>query len=295
MDFQLLVQGIGERDTVTARVVDGRSTPLAIPVTFTACDADIIVTRNNSYDPVPPTSAQFVVQALTPGASCVIVSGGGVSDSLAVGVLPVSFPGALSSTSVAPWDTITVGSTTELRFDTATSQIDFGDGNLGIVLSRTATSMQVVVPPTTAAQPAPLTVRNVDVTYVPGLRADLPTVALVTNLSPYGDPLNPGGAAITIPDTIYDGFPEGVVDRFFTITLAAQTTFTVVLDWPGSADVDLLFCNAACSAFVGNFAGATGANPETSTVTLAAGTYNIYINNFTPDQAAPLFKFTILP
>ena len=295
MDYELLVQAIGEADTVIARVVDGRFTDLEVPTTYTACDGDIAVSTNASHNPVPPVSVSFVVQALTPGASCVVVSGGGVTDTLDVGVLPVAFGGAVSSTNVAPWDTITVSATTELQFIPDTTEIDFGGGNFGIVIDRSATSMRVVVPPTTAAQPAPLIVRGVNVTYVPGLRVDLQTAAIVTNESPYGDPLAPGGATITLPDTIYDGFPVGVVDRYFTFTLAAPTTFTVVLEWDSGADVDLLFCNAACSAFVGNFDGATGANPEVSTVTLAAGTYNIYINNFTPDDPAPLFKFRATP
>lgn len=293
MDHSLLVLGLGEQATVTARVVDGRFTALEVPISYTACDADIIVSRDNAYDPVPPTSVRFVVEALTSGASCVVVSGGGVTDTLNVGVLPTSFAGAVSSTNVAPWDTITVGATAELQFDTATAEIDFGDGNLGIVINRSATQMRVVVPPTTAAQPAALTVRDVNVTYVPGLRVDLPTSAIVTNQSPYGDPLAPGGATITIPGTFYDGFPVGVIDRFFTFTLAAPTTFTVNLEWDSAADVDVLFCTGGCASVIPPFGGATGANPEQVTASFAAGTYHILINNFTPDEPAPLFKITV--
>ena len=293
IDHSLLVLGLGEQATVTARVVDGRFTALEVPITYTACDADIIVARDETYDPIPPTSVRFTVEALTSGASCVNVSGGGVSETLDVGVLPTSFAGAVSSTNVKPWDTITVSSTAELKFDTASAEIDFGDGNLGIIVNRSATQMRVVVPPTTAAQPAALVVRNVDVTYVPGLRVDLPTSAIVTNQSPYGDPLAPGGATITIPGTFYDGFPVGVIDRFFTFTLAAPTTFTVNLEWDSAADVDVLFCTGGCATVIPPFGGATGANPEQVTASFAAGTYHIYINNFTPDEPAPLFKITV--
>ncbi len=289
-----LTQG-GDAFPVTVSVVDGRAMPLQTPITATPCDGAVSVVADTAYAPVPPTSARFIVAGVTPAASCLNLTGGGLTRQFETVVLPVSFSGAISDVTVGPWDTITVSATATLGFDPATSQVDFGAGNLGQVLTRTATSLQVVVPPTTVDQPAPLTIQNVDVTYVPGLRVNLPTSTTVTNVSQYGDPSGPGGAVITLPDTIYDGFANGVVDRFFTFTLAAPTTFTVVLEWASAADVDLLFCNAACSAFVGNFNGATGANPETSTVTLAAGTYNIYINNFTPGEPAPFFKFRATP
>ena len=78
MDFSLVVQAIGDQDTVIAKIVDGRYTALEVPITYTACDADITVSTNASYDPVPPTSVSFVVRAVASGGSCVVVSGGGV-------------------------------------------------------------------------------------------------------------------------------------------------------------------------------------------------------------------------
>jgi len=279
------------------RAVDGRSTPLATPVTATACSAEIIVAEDASYAPVPKTSQRFTVTGVTSGPSCVQMTAGGVVDSVTVGVLPTSFAGTPSATTLQTGDTLVLSSTATLEFDTLTADIDFGDGFRGMVVNRSATSLSVIVPVTPVTQPAAVTVENVDVTYVPGLRVSLPTSAALTVTNPHEPNDAPDPATTVTPpaDTIYDGFLPGAADKFYTFTLGATTTFTVHLEWEGDADIDILYCNAGCSAFVGNFAGATGANPERSTVTLPAGTYNLYINNFTPAENAPLYRVRIVP
>ncbi|MGH7606636.1 MAG: hypothetical protein ACREME_04785 [Gemmatimonadales bacterium] len=75
-------------------------------------------------------------------------------------------------------------------------------------------------------------------------------------------------------------------DDFFTITnsTGALLSVTVQLDWMNASDLDILWCNEACDAFVGNFDGATGDNPEASTVDIPAGTtWRLWINLFDPD------------
>lgn len=286
---------------LTASAVDGRSTPLAIPVTASSCDAAVTVTVDTSYHPVPATSARFIVAGGSPAASCVNVSAGGLSKSVPAVVLPVSFGGAPSATTVQVGQTLTLASTATLRFDPATANVNFGGGYRGPVTNRTATSLSVQVPVTPTAQPAALTIEGVDVTYVPGLRVNLPTASQFTVTNPNRPNDGPAPAVTaSVPDTIFDGFLAGAADNFYTIVLAAPTTFTVTLDWDAAygADVDILFCNAACSAFVGNFDGASTANPEVSTVTLAAGTYNLYINNFVTSgatPAVPLYRIRITP
>jgi hypothetical protein len=82
--------------------------------------------------------------------------------------------------------------------------------------------------------------------------------------------------------------PGDDCDEFFKITTgAAPATVSVQLDWFTGSDVDILWCDATCSSFVGNFDGATSANPEKSTVTIPAGTtWNLWINFFDPAGAA---------
>jgi len=75
-------------------------------------------------------------------------------------------------------------------------------------------------------------------------------------------------------------------DDFFTITAgASDRTVKVTLTWNNSeaatGDLDILWCNADCSAYVGNFDGAGSSKPEVSTVTIPAGeTWHLWINNY---------------
>jgi hypothetical protein len=267
-----------------------------VPIAVTACDANVSVTAA-SPEPVPATQTREVVLGVLPAASCVNVTGAGFSQQVPVTVLPTSFGGTPSTTALQIGQVLTLPATPTLRFDSTNADIDFGGGIRGIISNRTGASLSVVVPATTFATPTALTVLGVNVTYVTGLRANLPTQSLFTISNPF-DPNNAPfpAATVTVPDTIFDGFQANEADNFYKFTLAGTTTFTVTMDWPGAADLDILFCVGGCSAggdFVGNFDGATGSKPEISTVTLPAGTYNLYINNFTPGTRAPIYQVRI--
>lgn len=70
-------------------------------------------------------------------------------------------------------------------------------------------------------------------------------------------------------------------------SLVTGDSVTVELDWFTGADVDILWCNAGCTAFRGNFAGATGDNPEASTVVIPANTeWRLWLNLFDAGGAA---------
>ena len=71
---------------VTASVVDARSIPLLIPVTFTPCGAFVTATVDTSFHPVPKTSTRAVLKGVSADSSCVRVSGGGVTDTVSVKV-----------------------------------------------------------------------------------------------------------------------------------------------------------------------------------------------------------------
>ncbi|MEX2157414.1 MAG: hypothetical protein WD773_11330 [Gemmatimonadales bacterium] len=300
-NFTYLQMVEGTSISVTAGVVDGRATPLEEPVTFTACTNAVTATIDPAYNPVPRTSSRAIVSAVSPNASCVVVQGAGLVDTIDVAVLPVGFAGTASTTSPQVGQLFTLNATTLLKFDPALSNIDFGGGLVGEIVTRTADVLTVRVPQPDATQPATLTITDIDVTYVPGLRVDLATAGQfdVVNPNDPNDGPNPA-VAIAIPATtadttvLYDGFKTGEADNFYSITLSGSTTFTVTLEWATAADLDILYTNSAGACCVGNFDGATGANPEASQVTLAAGTYYLWINNF-DDHGEPshLYKMTV--
>src|SRR5207247_2400323 len=175
--FSYLQMAIGSVKTVTAKVLDGRATPLAVPITFTACTGDVAVSVDDSYHPVPATSARAVVRAVTANPSCVRVAGGGLEDTVSVAILPQSFGGTLSSTTPKGGDTLTINSTAVLKFNPTTTTVTFGGGNSPVVLSQTADVIKVLVPFSSAA---PLSISNINVTYVPGLSVTLNTAQTVT-------------------------------------------------------------------------------------------------------------------
>lgn len=315
-NFSYLQLAIGDEAAVTAQVIDARATPLAVPITFTPCTADITVATDPTYNPVPATSARAIVTAVSANPSCVVVAGGGVSDTITVAILPQTFGGTLSSTTLQAGDTLTIGSTAVLKFDTATVSVRFGGGALGTIVSKTRDQLKVLVPVSTAA---PLTIGGIDVTYVSGLIVALTTAQTVTQTgnrwanavswqtAPDWTSLIPGAAASTnraivalptgnaavCPEVVM-GFGSAGPCAIFRVTLAAPTALRFRADWIGTGtnpDVDLLVCSDSTLAnFDGGtgapcdfegFGGATTAKPQTTNDrTYAAGTWWFVIENY---------------
>ncbi|MGH7644741.1 MAG: hypothetical protein ACREMR_04055, partial [Gemmatimonadales bacterium] len=254
----------GDQVAFTASVVDGRAIPLPIAVSFAACDADVSVEADTSYHPVPAVSSRANVTAVAAGASCITVSGGGLSDTVGATVLPVSFGGALSSTTPAGGSVLSIQSTPVLKFDPATVSVTFGGGIAAPIAFKSADSIQVVVP---FSDPGPLTIVGINVTYVAGLRVSLPSTQSVTQTGDvYGLadtsfataptialPAGAGQSVTIISDIgpandtqcaeIVFGFGSAGPCMIYKFTLAAATNLTFSTDWaPGTAlapDVDI--------------------------------------------------------
>lgn len=82
---QLFVS-VGDTTSLTASVIDGRTTPLSDPVTFSACAASVTVVPDPSYQPVPVTSFRALVIGNSAATTCVNLSGGGLQSQVAVTV-----------------------------------------------------------------------------------------------------------------------------------------------------------------------------------------------------------------
>jgi hypothetical protein len=294
----------GEAFPVTVTVVDGRSTPLQVAVTAASCDAAVTAAPDPAYDPVPPTSARFIVTGVGAAGSCVTFSGGGLSEQVDVVVLPTSFNGTVSATTPQGGDTVTINSTAQLKFDTALVTVTFAGGAAATIVSKTADQLRVLAP---FSSPGPITIGGINVTYVTGLRATLPTTASVTQT---GDNWAASGSWQTAPD-ISALLPAAastsrmIVTRttasnaavcgegpaggstgpcmMFRFDVAATTTYTFTIDWEGAAlapDVDIYHCNDSTVAnlgtacFITGASGATAAKPQTTNAdAYAPGTY----------------------
>jgi hypothetical protein len=88
--------------------------------------------------------------------------------------------------------------------------------------------------------------------------------------------------ALRGPGRYFGSLSPTDVDDFFTVDNSAGATamhVDVTVTWPGGDDIDILWVDEFFTAYVGNFSGATGANPEHSAVDVPAGTvWRLWIN-----------------
>lgn len=311
-DFSYLQLPIGGAQVVNASVLDARTVPLELPITFTPCTADVAVAPDTSYHPIPPTSAQAIVTAVSAAASCVVVSGGGIEDTVSVAVLPAAFNGAFSSATPKGGDTLTISSTATLKFNPATVAITFGAAGAGTVVSATADQVKVLVPFGASGSPE---IAGIAVSYVPGLIVTLSATGTATQTGDFwtGDDDYATAPTINIPAAA--GGTTHVITNFVAVdnlaicgegafgstgpcsiykyvvagTDSVSLTFTV--DWDSGADVDTYSCSGpdAGTCFEDPGTGATGAQPQTFTFKAAPGTHYLSIENFDGTPTTNLF------
>lgn len=314
LDFTHLQIAVGQTATVTASVLDARSTPLAVPVTFTACNAVVTAGIDTTYHPIPATSSRGVITAQAPAPSCVVVQGAGFTDTVTVSAVPVAFTGALSSLTPKGGDTLVIASTAQLKFDTGTVGVTFGGNNAGVIVSKSADTLKVLVP---FSAPGPLTIAGVLVTsYSPALAVSLPTSASVTQT---GDFWAPGDTGYASAPTLPLPTTTGQSTKFITLLpgvdndahcgegtagggLGACTIFKYTANGTDSlqfsvgwtpptvaatdnSDIDIYSCGSAgvAACFEGGAAGAAGATtktPEVFTIKPSAGVHYLVIEKY---------------
>jgi hypothetical protein len=296
VNFSYLQLPIGGQAAVNASVLDGRATPLELPITFTPCTADVAVATDTGYHPVPATSAQAIVTAVAPAPTCVRVSGGGIEDTVQINVLPQAFNGTASTATPTVGQPFSLYGSSLLGFNVSSADIDFGGGITGEILRRVGDTLTVRVPQPDVTG-GHLGVSGVAVKYVPGLVVDLPTAGNFTVSSQYAH-VSGGAAAFVVPADgdstfLYDGFKTDDVDFWYPFTLTSPDTLVFTVSWAGAADLDAAICNGVFSGCTGGFGGATVANPETWTVVFAAaGNYNVMVEQF-DTHGEPAHLFTI--
>lgn len=255
-----------------------------------------------------------LITAKAPGIATITLTGPGspnkVSTTAQFSVVPGVFGGTVSSTTPVAGQIVTF---TKAAGDpnysaTMTATVD---GVSTYVTAATTNSIGVVIPPLGKTA----TVRVVLAGIGPNSIAQAKNVSVT---SAYDDPATPGDEAPgTAPVITANGeyfavlhgtcaaagggspsAPSDRCDKFWKVTNGTGASITLQLqaDWSGgtASDVDLITCNSACSGSFG-FAGATGANPEKTSVTIAAGvTRVIWINNFAPASLAILVRMTVI-
>lgn len=246
-----------------------------------------------------PLATLGQVQAQSPGSATLTLTApdaaGGLTTNKGVVVVPGAFVGTLSPSSASPADFVKITNGGP-AFDADTRV--FVDGIQTFILTNTPDSIRFVMPPTGVSGVVPLLLDQIG----PGQVALIDNVDLSSATASLNGPNEPANDdPATAPAVTADGDyyvvnhgtcknggatdPGDDCDAFFNITnsLARADTITVQLDWLSGADNDILWCDATCGAFVGNFDGATTSNPEMSTVIIPAGAHwNLWINLFDP-------------
>lgn len=186
-----------------------------------------------------------------------------------VNVRKAVLPAATADNSTNPWDVVTVTSVPGVTFDAAASEV-IVNGVHGYTLSRTADQIDVAMASTVADPEATVEVTNVVANglYDAGTLTLGSTVNLRANNAATSYSSAEDITAGPYPMTIY----ASIGDVFWLINPASDLDVTVTAAWttPG-VDADILWTDAGYNDYVGNFDGASSANPEMSSVTVPGG------------------------
>jgi len=325
-----VVASVGANGSFLAAVYDALLNP--VPATFTATSSDPTV-ATVVLDPVNPdpngTRQRFTVTGLKPGRSLIQVaqaSGGNLSVVDTANIAPIVFDGTISNLTPAGGSTITITSTSLLKFSSS-PVVTFGNGVVGAVANKTADLLTVIAPFADAGR---LKIDSIAPTYIATNQYSLNTVGTVTQTGDFwiGDssattaptlalPASDGAKLPMItnlferdnkaicPDAAVTGFQGPCM--FYQFTLADTMTIKFLLDWDGTpaelTDLDIFACTAATvqTASCGTTpeSGTAGKQKSTTTVakkpesfffTFPAGTHFLVIERrttFNPTGTTP--------
>jgi hypothetical protein len=321
LDLSTNVMFVSAGATKSLKVVvrDEQLNPLAADVTVGSNNAAIITVAADTSVPLANgTTHSYVITAVAPGHTTLSVQSSGLSDSVAVSVLPVNFAGTVSKATPKGGDTIVVTSTAILKFDTTATTVEFGP-QTGTLLHRTRDSLVYLMP---FGVTGGVNVRNVVVTYVPGLVVTLalatqpvttgnlwapgdtgyataPTLPLptVTGKSTHALVTSNSGANLkncwtadtagaTGPCMIFKYVANGTDSLQFSVNWTPATN--AVTD---NSDIDIYSCGStgvpSCAEDGG--AGASLKTPESFSYKAAAGTHYLVIERFSTGEDANIY------
>ena len=286
--------GVALLNVPAAAVNSGGTVQLDVAPLNTTQDtivADTAYIWSSNDESVLTVDSTGLVSAAAPGTAYILVqvpaggSAGGGIDSAAISVVPGVFDGTLSATAVSPADgiTITPGS---VAWDGDEGVLI--DGEPTVILEQSATSLIAGVPPL-AAGTYELVVTDQGPNQISG-SVDIDVSGTYTVNAFPGLDITTGA----YPRNFFFVLDDTNLDDFFSFSPASDLDISVTLTWNGGADIDILWYACDNSGFVGNFSGATGANPELSAVTVPGGDcWSLWFNNYSGDTGPTLMGVNI--
>jgi len=296
--------------TVSLVVVarDEQLNPVPLTITATAANPAIATVEVDTARHFPDGATQgFLVTGVSLQHTKVTVTGGGLTDSVVVDVLPLVFDATFSTTTPKGGDTLTIRASTLFKFDPDSATASFAVDKEGPVVFASAESIKVLTP---FSNPGAVNIGGIVVTYAPGLELTRKTSTSVTQTgdfwakdsswqtAPDITPLLPaagksslviaGAGPLNGPDICPEGSDGPCI--MFKFTLADTATFAFSTDWEGAAlapDVDIYACSDSTVANFGDACfedgggGATAVKPQTTgNHTYPAGTHYFVIETF---------------
>ncbi|HEX6616453.1 MAG TPA: hypothetical protein VF046_09125 [Gemmatimonadales bacterium] len=275
---------------VIAQLQDNQGNQLATSFEATPLGGGFTVTRDTSYLETTNGSAlktreRFQVTGVTPSSAAFEISGGGLKDTIPVGVLPIDVAASFSNAAPALNESITITLPAGYKFGAdAGVESNLGPGLVESVAPDGSSIVAVIPPGSTGA----VTLSGITADFLPGIPLSVPSIDVVAASAvgfPGTDapttapalPVPAAGETVTLfdvgtmtgADITGDG---GIGAQYYKLTVVDSAAYTFTTTWQGAADLDAILCfDTACNA--GAAVGASANNPESATVDLSPGTY----------------------
>jgi len=269
------------------------------PEISVAFDSTYRVIYKNGLDtlllPDMQSQIRVTVTGVSSGVANLTVTAGGVSQDVKVSVVPSQVAATFNTTTPDIGEELVLTMPSGLSLlPTATFSAGTAAPPIVVSLAPDGSSATLLVAPGTSS---PITIAGVTPDFA-ALNLSLNTTETITatSTSTFTGTDDPTTApTITLPgvgETIAFYDIPAYVDQFYKLVITDSTTVTVGTDWADhSGDIDQLWMNSSF-AVIPPFSAATGAAPESSTATLAPGTYYFFADIY---DGAPggWYKFTI--
>jgi hypothetical protein len=299
----------GDSTEVLVRLVDEQGTSLNEPIVFSAVGSGIGLTIDSLFRPVfgpdgtliaNPNNTELRVfvrgDALT--SSSFTVTSADKTVTVPVTVLPPTLDATISNITPDIDEPVTITAPAGFTFS-STSEVAFLTGGEPEIVEVAADGSTITFIPKPKSS-GTITVTDVTPDYAPTVTIpfDLTESLTLSTESPYSsdDPaLAPTIATPGVGESIEFNDIAHSTDQFIKFVVTEPSTFNIIVDWVGGADIDIFICNAdgeSCSSF----GGASSNQPEAIAPELAAGTYTLLIELYSgtlPDYYSVFFGRTL--
>jgi hypothetical protein len=278
-DVSTAVRPVGASFTVTAKVVDRLGTPLPIQVTAATTKPDVVALDSSTYVPELQESRFYLRSLKVDAGAPLVLTASTLSDTVNVRVLTGPFPGTLSTANFSGGAVLVFTNPTPL-FDANTS-VTVTTAETGFLVDQTPTTLRFFLPFGQPGGAIPYTITGAGPAdfNLSGSFNLTAAVACPDRFEPNNSLATATPGQLTVGTPLFGSvnFTEDP-DDLYRLTITEAGSYRVSVDWSDAADVDVYPTTLAFAPL--STAGGTASKPENATVTLAPGTYLVYVNMY---------------